>query len=41
MQTQSMLNKVNNSLGVYNLSNPMINGEYTKEMIDYISSLIQ
>ena len=41
MQTQSMLNKVNNSLGVYNLSNPMINGEYTKDMIDYISSLIQ
>ena len=41
MQTQAMLNKVNNSLGVYNLSNPMINGEYTKEMIDYISSLIQ
>ena len=41
MQTQAMLNKVNNSLGVYNLSNPMINGEYTKDMIDYISSLIQ
>jgi hypothetical protein len=41
MQTQTMLNRVNNSLGVYNLSNPMINGEYTKEIIDYISSLIQ
>ncbi len=41
MQTQAMLNKVNNSLGVYNLSNPMIHGEYTKDMIDYISSLIQ
>ena len=41
MQTQSMINKGNISLGLYNLSNPMINGEYTKDMIDYISNLIQ